>query len=1033
MADALTNKQWIEAFYVAYFGRAGDPDGVAYWLGKVNSGELDLEGVAENFAQSAEATAQYAYFNIVYNLPGYPISDALYEGFVTQVYRNLLERDPDDDGLAYWVNELKTGNSSPGAFIGYIINAAQVDQDGDSADDWATIYNKAQAAEYFTDYLVENNIEWTQTLSSQVSAILDNVDKDSDLPAVEQQMDDVISESEGATTGETFVLTTGLDTFESVGNGVVKAVLSSNTGETTWGVADIISGATTGSKMDLTAVIGSGGTSTAGRSVDGIESYDIKFVDDNTSGGDTLTVNASTLTGAKYFTIVSATASSGDGQETPNDKIEFQQLTSDQVVTIKSTDSDLDVDLSYKDGEDTSSADTATVYLNGAKANTITVNGAFETVKVDGTGTSSVKELNASGDAMTTLEVTGSGATTLSAVKGFSDTASALAIDASAATGDVTIGTNLSTKFTSVKGGSGNDTLIATNTSGASITTGFKSEGFETILFKEDGVASSSLSHTINLTNSTDVTTVGLRGNAGASGAGDTVTFSNIADGSTILLQGNKQAGNQYIGSVTATVKGATPTAPAEALTVEINNQGKDVGVSGGNENKIYVGTVTADNVKNITIDAADGDVAQFTLAAKNLVSLTLQATEDLVLGTVGSRATGTLTTIDATGVAGKAEFQLAKDMEKDLDVTTGAGNDKVTLGDQSGSSATTITIDLGDGNDTFVTGAVSGGVTLNVDMGAGDDTVEVSDNSDINTDKGHSIDFGEGTDTLKFTGTSGSDLSTVEMTGLEKVILTGSGNLNVQAESFSGKEIEVSTFSTGLLTLTGTSGADTIDASKLTIVGSTGVGIEGDSGADTITGSSGDDSIDGGAGDDVIYGGAGADTLTGGSGADIFTYTAASDSNSGSGVDTIDFSASDGDKIAFDAASGGLFASAIFSSSGTNYVRVLKSASANSIQLIDVSQSLASASAIAGFFGSTGYNNATAFKNALNTVSDVGSGRLVANAWYIVFGKANNSSAIWVAKAKANASANALSSASIIMTISLTGGAPAANDIVIY
>jgi hypothetical protein len=291
------------------------------------------------------------------------------------------------------------------------------------------------------------------------------------------------------------------------------------------------------------------------------------------------------------------------------------------------------------------------------------------------------------------------------------------------------------------------------------------------------------------------------------------------------------------LGSVTVAVKNATSSAPANAVTIKVNNQGQDTGMTGSIENKISVGTVTANNVKNITIDAADGDVSAFILAADGLVSLTVKATEDFVFSSAVGAATKT-TTIDASQVAGKAEFTLTNNLEKDVTVTTGAGKDKVTLGDQdqSKSSNNTITINLGDGDDTLITanvGASNSKTVLKVDLGAGNDTVVVTDSFGTGT---HSIDFGDGTDTLKFEGSANKDISTVTLENLEKVLLTGAGDLSVQAASFSGKSIEIITIGSGRLQLVGTDGADTIDASTLNIVGPNGVKIKGGGGNDTIT-----------------------------------------------------------------------------------------------------------------------------------------------------------------------------------------------------
>ncbi|MCS7071930.1 MAG: hypothetical protein NZM00_10525, partial [Anaerolinea sp.] len=136
-----------------------------------------------------------------------------------------------------------------------------------------------------------------------------------------------------------------------------------------------------------------------------------------------------------------------------------------------------------------------------------------------------------------------------------------------------------------------------------------------------------------------------------------------------------------------------------------------------------------------------------------------------------------------------------------------------------------------------------------------------VSAGKNITTAKSHTIDFGAGNDTLEWAGSTASDISAVTISGLEKVLLTGSADLMVQAASFSGTTTEITTIGTGRLVLAGTSGADTIDASTLTIVGPNGVKIKGGGGNDTIQiySAVGDnstafsDGVLGGAGDDWI------------------------------------------------------------------------------------------------------------------------------------------------------------------------------------
>jgi hypothetical protein len=79
--------------YSAAFSRPAEADGLGYWIWRMDSGTT-LNQVAKEF------------------MTGQPEFDALYganptnESFVTQLYQNVLHRDPDADGFHYWVNVL---------------------------------------------------------------------------------------------------------------------------------------------------------------------------------------------------------------------------------------------------------------------------------------------------------------------------------------------------------------------------------------------------------------------------------------------------------------------------------------------------------------------------------------------------------------------------------------------------------------------------------------------------------------------------------------------------------------------------------------------------------------------------------------------------------------------------------------------------------------------------------------------------------------------------------------------------------------
>jgi len=80
--------------YFAFFDRAPDYDGLLYWTDQIRSG-VTLRQVAQQFVLSAEFQAAYG-----------SLDD---DGYVDLVYRNVLGREADADGSAYWSGQLRAG------------------------------------------------------------------------------------------------------------------------------------------------------------------------------------------------------------------------------------------------------------------------------------------------------------------------------------------------------------------------------------------------------------------------------------------------------------------------------------------------------------------------------------------------------------------------------------------------------------------------------------------------------------------------------------------------------------------------------------------------------------------------------------------------------------------------------------------------------------------------------------------------------------------------------------------------------------
>jgi len=95
----------ISRLYLAYYQRCPDYDGLMYWVSSYAQG-VPLEEISLAFALAPEF--QDTYGNLDNGL------------FIDLIYRNVLGRNPDPQGLAFWTNQLDTGNLTRGqVMIGF--------------------------------------------------------------------------------------------------------------------------------------------------------------------------------------------------------------------------------------------------------------------------------------------------------------------------------------------------------------------------------------------------------------------------------------------------------------------------------------------------------------------------------------------------------------------------------------------------------------------------------------------------------------------------------------------------------------------------------------------------------------------------------------------------------------------------------------------------------------------------------------------------------------------------------------------------
>jgi len=124
------NRLLLSELYTAYFNRAPDAAGLAYWLNELDNDVMDFGSIASNWAnEQQEFTDTYG-------------EDADSSVLITQVYANVLGRSPDTAGTTYWAAELASGNIPMDQFVLAIVNGAKASTG--SASDAALLNNKAQ-------------------------------------------------------------------------------------------------------------------------------------------------------------------------------------------------------------------------------------------------------------------------------------------------------------------------------------------------------------------------------------------------------------------------------------------------------------------------------------------------------------------------------------------------------------------------------------------------------------------------------------------------------------------------------------------------------------------------------------------------------------------------------------------------------------------------------------------------------------------------------------------------------------------------
>lgn len=103
--DPTGTAEDVARVYQAALHRQGDAGGIDYWTNAIDHAHASLADVAAGFTQTTEFVADYGALST--------------DGFVRQLYQNVLNRAGDPGGIQYWDNTLATGATRGQVLAGF--------------------------------------------------------------------------------------------------------------------------------------------------------------------------------------------------------------------------------------------------------------------------------------------------------------------------------------------------------------------------------------------------------------------------------------------------------------------------------------------------------------------------------------------------------------------------------------------------------------------------------------------------------------------------------------------------------------------------------------------------------------------------------------------------------------------------------------------------------------------------------------------------------------------------------------------------
>lgn len=141
----------IQSFYLAFYGRPADTEGLAFWTAQLIANDGNLGAISTAFATSAEAQVRSG--------------DAGTAERIADIYLQLFNREPDAAGLAYWTGAVNDGNISLADVSVSILNGA-------IGSDQTIVALRQEAVEAFTAQVEASGSDYAGYASIEAARVL---------------------------------------------------------------------------------------------------------------------------------------------------------------------------------------------------------------------------------------------------------------------------------------------------------------------------------------------------------------------------------------------------------------------------------------------------------------------------------------------------------------------------------------------------------------------------------------------------------------------------------------------------------------------------------------------------------------------------------------------------------------------------------------------------------------------------------------------------------------------------------------------